>query len=49
MFAAGEVDYLAKTKLGLGNTSSAIIGGMGGGIAQAVKLTFVLTTISCVF
>ena len=36
MFAAGEIEYLAKQKLNLGNASSAIIGGMGGGIAQAV-------------
>lgn len=35
LFSASEIEYLMRANLGLGKTSSSIIGGMGGGICQA--------------
>lgn len=35
IFASGEIEKVVKRDFGLGNTSAALVGGMGGGLAQA--------------
>lgn len=35
LFASGEIETLAKEKLGAGGAVSGLLGGMGGGVAQA--------------
>lgn len=35
MFASGEIEEVAKAKLGVGAATAGLLGGMGGGIAQA--------------
>ena len=40
IFAAAEVEHLASAA-GAGKTGASIIGGMGGGIAQAVHIHFI--------
>jgi len=35
LFASGEIEQVAQSKFGFGNAASGLLGGMGGGIAQA--------------
>jgi hypothetical protein len=35
LFASGEIETMAKEKFGLGGAEAGLLGGMGGGIAQA--------------
>lgn len=35
IFASGEIEKVARGQFGLGGTSAALLGGMGGGLAQA--------------
>lgn len=35
LFASGEIETMAKEKFGLGGAGAGLLGGMGGGIAQA--------------
>jgi len=42
IFAAAEVEQYTKKTLGVGKTTASILGGMGGGIAQAVRFHYSL-------
>lgn len=35
LFTASEVEYLARSKLGMGQGAAGIVAGMSGGVAQA--------------
>jgi hypothetical protein len=35
LFASGEIEGVAQERFGLGNAASGLLGGMGGGVAQA--------------